>query len=603
MLLPPPRVLDRTSINPGDAVLCAASPDAVGLPDLDLETVTGLVKDLPFESTVRVLAYLAAEVHHHGRDRERHLRLARPLFDDQLYVAFARFVRASPAHLGFDPRHIASLQRLVVLHAGPDPASGRGLTPMELRNVGLALLGVASALPADAPGDHEPRTREDYDKWALYTARLAAWYHELELSEAMARAHSWFVDVHRSDELADHRGRCDIDAWLLDVYGLTLPELLAGGLACASMTHAFDADATAGQRGMLIGPGFFQNGPLAEKEEAFVQLISGSRSELIDVMREASNEPSRIAWDRSPFELRPFLRRADGKLALISARALAAWMTEGVYHRALSAARAQTHPRKPNETMGGGLLSYLGTVAETGARRLIAGSLREQAQAEIVRLHGEQRYRVRKGHCPLSPDVALSYAKDLVLIEVFSGRISRDTRSLLEPKLMRSWLDRATTTKLIELAERTRDLLTGHLTYDQVDAATVRIWPVLLLVGDPVMQTPALWRYLRDQAPDAFVEHERVEPATIATLNDFEPLLALVQEEGYTLPALLDEYKASSFSQAPPRNWVHARFGRIRRRPIYTEEQAEAAFRLGALQLFPGSRKLAEFRLHDEEAA
>lgn len=79
-------------------------------------------------------------------------------------------------------------------------------------------------------------TCEDWDKWARYTARLSAWYHDLEIPEALARAHSWFVDAQAGEELAGHRGRCDIDTWLLDAYGLSLAELLAGGLgACRSI--------------------------------------------------------------------------------------------------------------------------------------------------------------------------------------------------------------------------------------------------------------------------------------------------------------------------------------------------------------------------------
>ena len=77
--------------------MCAASPEALGLPELDLATVIGLVKDLPFEPALRALALLAAETHHHHRDRERHLRWAVELFDDQLYAAFVRFVRAAVA--------------------------------------------------------------------------------------------------------------------------------------------------------------------------------------------------------------------------------------------------------------------------------------------------------------------------------------------------------------------------------------------------------------------------------------------------------------------------------------------------------------------------
>lgn len=601
VIVPSPSPLPELFAEPGDLVLCAASPEALGLPELDLARVIAMVKDLPFEPTLRALAYLAAEVHHHSDDRERQLRLARELFDDQAYGALCRFVRSSATHLAFDPRYIASLQRLTILHAGPDPASGRGLTAKELKTIGLALLGMASALPADELGDREPQSSEEYDAWARYSARLSAWYHELDFAEALARAHSWFIDAHQSDELADRRGHCDIDRWLVDACGLSLAELLAGGLACAAVTHAFDDTATPRQRNTMVSPGFLRDGPLAEKEAALIGLISGTRSELLDITSDVGNDAERIAWDRSPFDLRPFLRRADGRLILISSRALMSWMTEGIYHRALTAARDRPHPVKTGKALSGELLSYVGTLAETATRRLVEGSHQRDVEAGTVRIHSEHLYRVRKGHTPMSPDIALSYDDDLVLIEVFSGHAGRDARSLLQPELMCKWLDNATTNKLVELAARTRDVLTGHLEYDGVDNSSVHVWPVLLLVGDPVFQSPALWRYLRDRAPQAFLADDRVMPTTLATLNDFEPLLALVQEDHHTLPELLTEFHQSRFSAVAPRAWVHARFKGIRRRPLYTEAQAETAYRLGALQLFPESKRLAEFRLHPDK--
>jgi hypothetical protein len=125
-----------------------------------------------------------------------------------VWSRFEKFVRSSPTHLGFDPRHVAALQRLLVEHAAPDPPDGRGLTPAEIVRLGGALLGVASALPAGEPPAHMPRTPEDWAAWARFTTLIGVWHHEPDAMEAIARAHSWYVDVHGDAEFVPEMNGC-----------------------------------------------------------------------------------------------------------------------------------------------------------------------------------------------------------------------------------------------------------------------------------------------------------------------------------------------------------------------------------------------------------
>jgi hypothetical protein len=584
-------------------IICAPTPEELGLPSATLEAVVHLVSLLPFEPAMLAASRLAAELHHHPHDRGHHLWLASGLYTEPIWTPFKEFVRSSPTHVGFDPRHVAALQRLLVEHAAPDPPDDRGLTPTEIAYLAGALLGVASALPAGEPSDHDPQTPEDWAAWARYTTLIGAWHDVPDTVEAIAHAHSWYVDIHGDAAFTPKaKLRCDIDAWLRDTYGLTLAEQLAGGMACAAVTLALDPDAAWDERRRHIRPGFLRNTALADKEARLIELISASRGELSDQMVGPKDDSARIAWDHTVFEQRPLLRASDGTLWLISPGALLSWMTRGMHQRALDVAQDRPHPRKPGQTMSRIYLGYAPLLGEESVRRLVAGSHETQLRAGVVCIHGEHKYNVGKDE-KCSPDLMLDFGEDMLLVEVFSGRISRAARTTLNEALLHEALDRATTDKLSELADRLRELLGGDFAYPEHDlAATKRVWPVLVLAGDPVVQTPALWRYLHQAAPDAFVDYWRVQRPTILNLDDLEPLLALVQEEGFLLPELLRDFIASPFGQLPPRNWVHANFGGIKRRPTYIQDQATAAFRLAGTLSFPESRRLAELGLMTAES-
>lgn len=583
---------------PDDVVMCVPTPEELGFPSATLGDVIDVVSLLPFEPAMFAMSRLAAELHHHPHDREHHLLLASGLYGEPVWSPFKEFVLSSPAHLGFDPRHVAALQRLLVQYAAPGPSDGRGLTPTEIHCLAGALLGVSSALPAGEPPPHEPRTPEDWAAWARYTMLIGAWHHEPDSAEAIARAHSWYVDVHGDPEfVSSARGGCDIDAWLEEEYGLTLGEQFAGGLACAATTLALDADATWQQRQRRVEPGFLRNTAMADKEARLLELISASRDELVQLIASPKDDPARIAWDHTAFEERPLFRASDGTMWLISPRALLSWVTRGIHHRAQNVAENRPHPRKQNETMTRIYLGYAPLLGEESVRRLVARSHTTQLTTGIVRIHSEIPYKV-DGHSKLSPDLMLDYGDDMVLVEVFSGRISREARTTLDQQQLGEALDRATTHKLTQLADRLRELLAGDLAYPDHDLAAMRrVWPVLVLAGDPILQTPALWHYLRNTAPDAFIDDPRVRRPTILHLDDLEPLLALVQEEGSLLPRLLEDIMASPFDQLPARNWVHATLGGIKRRPVYVDEQALAAMRLVTTLHFPDSQRLAEFGL------
>jgi hypothetical protein len=114
----------------------------------------------------------------------------------------------------------------------------------------------------------------------------------------------------------------------------------------------------------------------------------------------------------------------------------------------------------------------------------------------------------------------------------------------------------------VELAGRTRDLLAGHLRYDDEGGLNVvrRVWPVLVLAGDAIAATPLLWGHLRATREVAFVDAARVQRPVICDLDDLEVLLALAEEDHH-LPDLFAAFLSSSAEEFPPRNWVAQTYG------------------------------------------
>jgi hypothetical protein len=536
---------------------CAPTPTDLGLPEPSLDDIVERLTSVPFEAAMLLCSLVAAVVFHHPRDRERHQALSDELHAPWLAERMRAFLAEDESHLIFDERHVAALQRLLISHAAADR---RGLTTEELGYVMGALLAMASALPQleppmdpDVPPADLPPDKVDWPGWATFTVRAGAWYDEPYIADAIARAHSFYIDVHGSTDMAEHAARCDVAAWGAESVGLTLAQQLAGALACAIVSRALEPTVPVTQRAVHLEPGFLSQGAMAELEPQLRAVISGSREELAGMLDRTGHEPSRIAWDHTVFEQRPFLRLPDDSMRLISPRGLVSWMTRGIHHRTLQAAERHPHPRKRGRTMTDLYLTYAGALGEGCVRRLLRASHRVSEQAGLVRLHGEHAYRVGKGKHQ-SPDAALDYGTDLILVEVYSGRISLRARAEADPELMLTAINQATTTKLTELAARTQELLDGYLTYSDLQLGFVRrIWPLLVLPGDPVMQTPALWAYIRQAAPEAFSEDARVQRPTITDLDDLEPMLAQV-ERGVPLPELLAEFSTSIYAELPPRS-------------------------------------------------
>jgi hypothetical protein len=291
------------------------------------------------------------------------------------------FLDGGRNRLAFDPRHIAALQRLVVLHAADRDEEWQATHHQLL--VG-ALLAVAGALPhgepAEAPDGGEPSMEE----WTRYLAQVGLYYERPWIAETMARACSRFVTV--ANDFRDRPAACAIDGWLRDDLGFTLAEQVGLGLAYGQGSGAFEAQLTIEERAARRPqPGFLEDTAMAELGAEAVALISAGRADLRALFEADNPHPMHLAWDHAVLESRPFLRDDEGYFLLHSPPALMSWMTRGVHYRALDAANERRDEK--GRKLGPKWLGHAGALGEESVRRLLAGSVPDDGSRG--RLHGE----------------------------------------------------------------------------------------------------------------------------------------------------------------------------------------------------------------------
>ncbi|MBO9533566.1 MAG: hypothetical protein J7513_11405 [Solirubrobacteraceae bacterium] len=548
------------------------------------DAVVEIVSRLRFEPTMRVLSLMLAHLFHHERDRTNHLALARDVFSPDLYKKVEAFVREDDSHLVFDPRILTALQRLVVVFAIDEPAP----LPLERDFEQLALLATALVTVGAALPDASPIDETDLSEWAMYLVRNGVAGSGPGLFEAAARSHAWFVDVHSSRALRDHPARCDLEDWMSRHYGLTLAEQLGIGLAAAAATKALDPSLSAGERLIELVPGFLMSGNLASASERAVEHLSATRAYLADILGGAKATPSHVAWGHAQFDHRPFLVLGSGNLLLTSTRALVSWLTSGWHFRALEAARKESKDAADSRKLPRQYLTYLGAIGEEAVRRLFVGSQRGLVDAHALRVHGDFEYEVGKLR-HRSPDVVLDYGSDLVLVEIYSGRMGYEARVADDSEGVIDYVDRAVGRKLKQLGTQTEAFCAGDLTTPDLAPGLVeRVWPVVVVTGDPVMVTPMLWSHLGyDPADRAGVPP--VQRAIVMNLGELEMLLGHVEHGHHWLPDLLADFDRSRFRHSAVADWLADRFVTRAPYPSYVDQQGRAALTLGTRALFPSA--------------
>lgn len=535
-----------------------ASPDPedLGLVPLTDEQVVRNVSALPFEAAIVHVSALAAEVFHHSDDAEYQLGLAREFYGDgQLLTRLRWFVESDPGMLVFDERYLTVLQRLLIEHAAP--SDGNGLSAEQLRTLLTCLLATPGIVASRSPETPPPpgREQEQLDEWTAFLVQGGAYFEKPDLGDSIARAHALYRELAADPRFADHPDHCPLDEWLQADYGVTMAEQQAAGFAAAIQSRAITPALGFAARKIALEPGWL-GAALADRESDLVAGLSATREEMQQAFAAAGSGPFYVSWDRAPLEQRPFLRLEDGRLFLLSPRMLFSWFTTGIYYRLLDAANARRRPDRPDKTMLTTFTGFVGALSEEYVVRLTRDALKTQVAAGATAVHGDSEYRVGKAR-KRSPDVAIFEDDELVLVEVFSGRLPRLARVLADGESISRALDKVIIAKLTELAKAIDDIFAGAVPYPERDVSAMRrVWPVLVLPAGGIVQMPVLWRYIERRLPETVFADERIGPPTIATLDDYEPLLALAEERELPLSRVLADFHASGRAEEPPRNWV-----------------------------------------------
>jgi len=451
----------------------------------------------------------------------------------------------------------SSWQRLLVEHAAPT-AGTEQLTAQEVSTLLSSLLAIPGVVTSRAP-DEPPKLGTDDDQlddWTAFVVQGGAYYEKPDLGDALARAYAVYCDLARGQEVAEHVDACPLDEWMTSDYHVGISEQLATGFAAAIASKAAEPDLGLSGRMVALEPGWMGPGMLGEREDQLTAALAATRNELRDAFADAGTSAEHVSWDRAPFEQRPFLRLEDGRLFLTSPRAIFSWSTAGIYYRLLDSAKARPNPATPGETLLPKFTRLVGELSEEYVVRLTREALFVEAEDERTHVHGDVKYVV-DGAAKLSPDVTIHEDQDLILVEVFSGRLPRLARVLADERRISEALEKVLIEKLEQLSKATMDVLGGYVPFPDIDIASVkRVWPVLVLPAGGIVQLPVLWRYIERHLGEAAFVDERIASTTIATLDDYEPLLAIAEDERMPLSALLAEYHASRYSELPPRNWA-----------------------------------------------
>jgi hypothetical protein len=515
---------------------------------LSFDTVLECIARLPFEATMGSLSVLAGALYHARYETHKHWQLACDvLIEGPILEAVRKFLAGGPGRIVFDPRYLTAFQRLLVEHSSSDSDS---LDEKQARIVIACLLALPDVLPEASAADSNAIVQAGAD-----ALRLGAYHFLPLLPDSIVHASTMFVELVSAPDLKDRRNYCPLEDWSVDAYGATLADQIFYGFTLLHSARALDPDATLQQRAVRVPARHLDSIVSAERSDRLARAISATREEFRGAFSASGQTDAHIAWDHTPFEQQPFLRGEDGSLMLLSPRALQAWMTRGIYFRMMEAARGREDAGATERSRIERFTSFCGPLAERYVLRLVERSYEAHEPERPVNVSGEQRYRVDKSSV-LSPDVAIAQPPDLVLVEVYSGRIPRRARVNPTPHEVDDTLKKMLIKKLGQLQKRVADLLAERFTPLGVcDVETLKVWPLILLTGEGIALTPILWRWVELSLPDGSFSDERVGPPTICSLDEFEQLLVLV-ERGESLPELLASFHSSGYARLPILNWI-----------------------------------------------
>lgn len=526
-----------------DQFVVVADESELGFATSTLEDLQCHLNGLPFVSALVLVARLATQLWPIRSDPEAQLNLVQGFFGDpklsRSLDAFLRAPRDEPGERRYviDEQQLHVLQRLVIEEAmdGEDDAWSAEC----LGHLAMAWLGTTTVV-----GDGATRLRNetrDLADWVGFLAQNGSYNSDTQPFYAMTRAYRALVELPRTEAARNHPRSCDFDRWLLDSFGLDADELFAVGFATQASTML--TNKPEGELATLAPMQvYLSSTKLAEKWELAENAISAERAYFQNGFARSRTDPLRRAWDITPFLLRPMLRLSDGRLCLTSPRAIHSWLTDGWYYKLLDHA-IEKKVRDQFTTFAGWLF-------ETYVREIFQLALPDRAPGQ-GKVHGEYAYGGE-----MTSDVAIDYGCELVICEVISTRLPLGVRAEADPKELHKYLTRTLLDKIAQLDRVSRDVLNGRAQLPGVVAGDlVEILPVLITAGD-LVESEALWHWLRQNLPDPMFGDERVRGLTMLGIEDVEIIAGMV-DAGDELNQLIKAKHKSDHRELNFVRWIN----------------------------------------------
>jgi hypothetical protein len=535
---------------PMEGVAAFATPEFVGQSRLGLVELKHLIGRLPQEDWLRVISRLQACLWAIQTDVRKHFELAEEVFaGTPAWSGIKAFLQnGEGARVPFSEQGLTLLQWLVIVTGKAEPS--RDLSVEDDAALRMGLLGIASHVDVHAD-QTASRAPED---WLYYLTQNFAFNAKPSIANALGR--TWQIYGRLARELGedDVATFAPIDRWFDEDYGLSVEQQLALGFGLHAHLRVAEGEETGGHHEIMVKQelldDLFRRLGLTETQQLqATDLISAPITWY--QAQVGSQTISRASWDQVPLQQRPFLRLDGGRYLLLNPRGLESWFSDGLFYRGLECARRRGARAVSDFT------AYVGHLTEAYALGMTQAVHREPRLPHAGRVYGDRNF----GHGSHSSDIAVAYPNELAVIEVASRRFSVASRCDGDPSALRRDLQEMVGRRVGQL-DRSVDAIVPRnrgtqatLRYPGVDPHRLtRIWP-LVLTAIPLTWTSQLAEFLGEENPGA-LEQECVEELDILCLEDFEALLAIVENTGLRLVDLLKSKREVAGPHADVRRWL-----------------------------------------------
>lgn len=523
-----------------------ATPEALNVEPVPFEAFCEMLAEIPRDVLLPVLSNLQARLFALEHDEEKELQLGELIFGKGQAMKLLRafVINGEGRRTVFSEQGLALLQWLSIAFCNEEEVSEVG--PELAAAVPRTILGVMSFLEV-AGADVKDEQRSE--RWLRHLTQNFAFNSSPVVGNAVARTWAIFGRLHRS--ATDIRPEAEIDAWLLDDYGLSLEMqmvlsfALYGTLSAAEDSQDFVTTVKQAELDRIFD---FLSLSESERSSAMAMIaapLSHFREEI------EGKTLDQATWEQVSFMRHPLIEVRPGLFLLQSPRALIGWMVDGPYYRALDSAH------KRGERAVQAFTARVGRLTERYVLGLVESVHPEPRLPVTGKVYGDKTY----GRGSHSSDVSVIYPNEAVLIEVSSHRLSllakRDgdfdalRHDLTEmvgrrPKQLRRCIEAMKPRQ----SWRANTLRFPHLGPEQL----ARIWPISVTTT-PVQWTPLLEDFLGADLQE-LESRPDVEPLEVLAVEDFESLLAVFEKTGHPLPVLLARKSAAMGPRADFRSWI-----------------------------------------------